>query len=404
MGTKESKAFTEHGVRFIYLSLLIAIPFGVVAIAASLLSFTASIASLGVGTLLVLMFFIKGMGGMLNGREEMGEQHTSNVILATILSSAAIVVFLFLLLLVIISVNVIVSSLGSTDSTVALVLALILPLALSIAFLVLIGLGLIFFIKEIMPDEKKSFLWISLGLTIASPIITSIFLPFGAILRTVVAFIIIIPMALFFFSYKAAYMKLRASAVKAVPLLPCPFCDKIIPTNSTSCRHCGAKFEEDEIEELDPRLNMDAPEPQHVAPRGYTPVKGPSESQKRRLFTIISLIIVLIIVAAAIFVIFRGNEIENNKNSFVGTWNGGIYDGENFFTDDTWIFHTNGSIHEEDSIFDEWGTYEIKSSSEICISLSYTSNICYDYKFLNNGMQFQLILGNEPLYQFTKVE
>lgn len=406
MGYKDSKAFTEQGIKNIYLSLLLVAPF---CIFIFITFFTEQpvliLTTFAISIMIILILFIKGMGDMLSGREELGEKHSYSVVLATILSSAAIIVFLFWIVLILLSFSSLISfyTTVSIDAGITFLLTYILMIVLSVVFRILIGLGLIFFVKEIIP-EKKSLLWFSFITFIIYPVI--VFIPILDYLAMcalgLVAFIL--PVVLYIICYRKAYQKIFSSEIKATPLIPCPFCNRVIPINSTFCRHCETKFKvEKHRDELDPRLNMDVPKPEYVSPYGYTPVEGPTEYQKRRLITIISLIVVVIVVAAAIFIIFRGNEVENNKNSFVGTWQGGIYDGENFFTDDTWIFYTNGSLQEEGSFFDEWGTYEIKSSSEICITFPFSGTICYDYKFLDNGLKFQLILGNEPLYQYTKI-
>lgn len=347
MGNRDSKAFTEHGLKNIYLSILIAIPFCILFFVTPLASPTAFIASLAVGILLTLIFFVKGMGDMLNGREELGEKHASNVVLGTVLSAAAIIVLLFLIILLFVSSSIMFSmfTFATAESMVAFVLSLILILALSITFLVLIGLGLIFFIKEIIPQDKKMLMWVSFGMLIAFPFISIIVLSLGLVFCIPSAIVLILPIILLLLCYKQSHLRISQSGIKAVPLIPCPFCDKEIPTNATSCKHCGATFEKEKPDEIDPRLSIDLPEPKQLSPKGYTPVEGPTQSQKRLLLTIISVIVVIIVVAAGLFLIFQRSDTED----FTGSWKMDLDDElksvlGNEIGAMKWVLYENGSM------------------------------------------------------------
>ena len=106
MGHKDSKAFTEQGIKNIYLSLLFIVPFCILIFLTAFTPAVVFLTTFAISIMVVLIFFIKGMGDVLSGREELGEKHSSNVVLATILSSAAIIVFLFLIVLLLVSTGI----------------------------------------------------------------------------------------------------------------------------------------------------------------------------------------------------------------------------------------------------------------------------------------------------------
>ena len=410
MGEKDSQAFTEHGIKNIYLSLLLAIPFCIVIFLTAGFGLTGgTIVAFAVGVLLVFLVFIKGMGDMLNGREELNEKHSSNVIMATVLSFIAIIVFLFLVVLSIISGAILTSSI---ENIVAFIAAAIVILVLSIAFMVLMGLSLIYYIQEIIPPEKKRFLQISFALLIGFPILSIVVVQFGQSFCILAGLVLILPLVLFVNCYKTSYEYLEKSGIKAIPLVPCPYCEHIIPVTSTSCRHCGVEFKKDVKEQLDPRLNMDMPKPMHPAvPHGYTPVEGPSEEQKRRVKKIITLIIVAMIAIAAVVIIIRsfGNDSENDdvvtsESKFIGTWQGGMYNGEAYETDTTWEFFTNGSLSEMKSEKTSWYTYYFEDGDLCRKDDSISFLMCHSFSFSNNDNTLMLSLGDIPSYQFNKIQ
>jgi len=410
MGEKDSQAFTEHGIKNIYLSLLLAIPICIVIFITGGLGITGgAIAAFAVGGLLIFFIFIKGMGNMLNGREELSEKHTSNVVMATVLSSIAIIVLLFLVVLSMLSVSVLTSSIEDVVSKVA---AAIVVLVLSIAFMVLIGLSLIYYIQEIIPPEKKRFLQISFALLIGFPILAIVVVQFGQIFCILAGLVLILPLVLFVNCYKTSYEYLEKSGIRATPLVPCPYCEHVIPVTSTSCRHCGAEFKKEVKEQLDPRLNMDMPKSMHPAvPHGYTPVEGPSEAQKKRVKNLIILAIVLIVVVAVVFAVYSvltGDSDDDGKeavdeSNFLGNWQGGSHNGEYFETDKTWVFFNNGSLSEESTFGTDWYTYYVDGGSLCREDSSISFLMCHTYEFSNNGNTFVLSLGDSPSYRFNKV-
>ena len=116
----------------------------------------------------------------------------------------------------------------------------------------------------------------------------------------------------------------------------------------------------------------------------------------------------------------NSNESTNNTTTdpvskFIGTWQGGAYNGTKFRSDETWTFYTNGSLKKV-TTYDwdiegnyttiEWYTFEIDEEGELCTRLETASFLmCYDYEFSNNETTFTLLLGGEFLsYEFNKVE
>jgi len=105
----------------------------------------------------------------------------------------------------------------------------------------------------------------------------------------------------------------------------------------------------------------------------------------------------------------------DGTSKFIGTWQGGAYDGEEFRNDETWTFYNNGSLKKV-TTYDwdtegnyttiEWYTFEIDEEGELCTRLETASFLmCYDYEFSNNDTKFTLLLGGEFLsYEFNKVE
>lgn len=307
MGNSNTKPFTEQGVKQIYLSLLLVIPFGIFTF---LTAFTVLVifgTTFAICIIILLIIFLKGIGNMLSGREELGEKHTWNVVIATILSSAAFIVFLFLIVLLIISTSPLLS-VGInflSDAFSSYYLSILLMSILFVAFRILIGLGLNFYIEEIIP-EKKQLLWKTFFVFVFAPFV--LLIPIDIIQVTCALGLItfIIPVLLYLLCYRIAYQKLcYINIKKATPLIPCPFCGSMIPIDSTSCKHCGTEFEENPDTEIDPRLKMDVTKPEYMAPRGYTPTKGPTEEQKKKLFLIIGIIIVIIIVVSILLLLFR---------------------------------------------------------------------------------------------------
>jgi len=412
MGDNESKSFTENGLKNIYLSILLSIPFCIVTFLTGSFGLTGgAIAVFLVGVLFVFIFFIKGMSNMLNGREELNEKHSTNAVMATVFSTIAIILFLVLMVLSISAGSVLTSSIKDILSFVA---AAIVVLALSIAFMIFIGISLIYYIQEITPPDKKRFLNISFGMLIGFPILAIVVVQFGQIFCILAGLVLILPMYLFLVCYKTSLEYLQRSDIKAVPLVPCPYCEHVIPVTSTSCRHCGAEFKKEDIEQqIDRRFIIDKPKYSHpAAPHGYTPVEGPSEEERTRVKKLITLAIILIVVLAVVFAVYSFLTSDNSEDTdednidasiFVGTWQGGAYFGDDFETDKTWVFYNNGSLSAESLFGEEWYTYYLEGNSFCRKNMDTLALICYSYEFSNNRNTLFLSIGDVPSYKLNKI-
>jgi hypothetical protein len=171
---------------------------------------------------------------------------------------------------------------------------------LFLAFRIIMGLALLYFIQVILP-EKKQLLWQSFFAFVLFPFVLLVPINNLSIICGLSLITFILPILLYLYCYKLAYQKLCYSELKAMPLVPCPFCNVMIPMESTFCKHCGSKFKKHSREyAIDPRLTMDSPKQEFDLPKGYTPVSGPTEEQKKRLIKFIVLIIALVVTIAVI--------------------------------------------------------------------------------------------------------
>ncbi|MHA2183003.1 MAG: hypothetical protein ACXAAH_16410, partial [Promethearchaeota archaeon] len=393
MGNDKTKPFTEQGVKQIYLSIFLVIPFCLVTFLTAFIHIAAGGATFVICIMILLIFFLKGVGDMLSGREELGEKHTQNVVLATILSSVSVIVFLFL----IVSFLVLSGFFSSSSTGISLdlygtyITSIGLPFAIFLVFRIIIGLALIYYIEVILP-EKKKLLWQSFYAFVLFPFV--LLIPINAyVLYGLSLLSFILPVLLYYQCYKFAHQKLCCSEIKAVPLIPCPYCNVMIPMESISCKHCGTKFKKRSREfEIDPRLTIDSPKQEFDLPKGYTPVKGPSDEQKKRLLNlilfIIALIVTITVIAFAFQILTSGNTDTNiPQDQFIGTWQGGMFDGESSYgTNEKWVFYANNSLKEEDDFGVTWYSFYVESANSLCKeddSISFT--MCYTYDFTNNG-------------------
>ena len=210
MGNSSNKPFTEQGIRQIYLSLLLVIPFCIFIFITAFIHAIAFGFTFAICVIIILIIFLRGIGDLLSGREELGEKHTWNVVLGTILNSAGIIVFLFLIVLLIVTVGSVLSfltNLSSTDAFSSYLLSVVLMSILFVVFRILIGLGLIFYIQEILP-EKRQFLWISFLVFVCAPFV--LMAPIGLLQITCALGLIsfIIPVLLYLYCYRMAFQKL----------------------------------------------------------------------------------------------------------------------------------------------------------------------------------------------------
>ena len=227
---------------------------------------------------------------LVNGRKEIDKQHEISVIIASAFLIPSI--FLYLIQLVL-SKGLVISTaafyINPTGNLASILMQGSLLLTISFVIPILMGFALFLFIHKLSVTTEKVPLMFACGLLVTSP--------FTMYITALIAYF------LFFMVYRSVYNKLKNSKFKPTDNAPCPFCNKNIPIESKECGYCGAKFKENPDMELDPRLRLDLPKKEPNVPYGYTPVKGPTEEQKKRLFKIIGAIIAIIVIVAVIALI-----------------------------------------------------------------------------------------------------
>lgn len=169
MSPKVSKSLTESGLKNIYqyfilhfiliFALLIA-SVGLSLTGQDLLSISASkfyfVVAVVFLFIMIFIWLIWGVACVLNGRREFSESHESNVVMGTIL----IVVFVVLYF-----VNLSIAqgftggiafvAAASAGFSSSILLQFVVVTVLSVVSNLLLGLALIYFVRELIPEEKK---------------------------------------------------------------------------------------------------------------------------------------------------------------------------------------------------------------------------------------------------------
>lgn len=240
----------------------------------------------------VILWLFWAFIDLVNGRKEFDKHHEIIVIIASAFLIPSI--FLYLIRLVV-SKGLPISAASfyfSPTGDLATVLVQS-PLLLAVSFVlpILIGMALFLFIYRFSTPTEKVPLMFAFGLLVTSPLTMYV--------TALIAYF------LFFGIYRSVYRRLSSSNIRPTDSAPCPFCDKDISIESKQCPYCGTKFKENHEARLDPRLTFDLSKKEIMVPHGYTPVKGPTEEQKKRLFKILGLIIALIVIVAIIALVLR---------------------------------------------------------------------------------------------------
>ena len=303
MGPRESKSLTGPGIKYlsqyfiINLWLVLAIFLFSVALFANhenLIEFSeTSAAYIGVVVFLFLLIFIwliRGLVDIFNGRKEFDKKHETSVVYGTILIIAYIILFLITLAyskgfaggtVFIVAV--------STGFSSSFLVQFVATIALSAAAHIILGLALLCFIIDLLSKDQRKKPWIAFGLIVASTF------TFG--ITGLIALI------LFFKSYRETYYMIEEGKIKVKINAPCPFCNRDIHVESKACPYCDAQFGKEATIDVDPRLSIELPKSRFEVPKGYTPVEGPSEKQKNKLYYLIGIIIVVIIVVSLVIVL-----------------------------------------------------------------------------------------------------
>jgi len=224
------------------------------------------------------------------GRKEIDRQHEINVMIA---SAFLIPAFILFVLQVILSKGLFVSSSAfyfkpSGDLSSLLVQSDFL-IAISIALSIAFAFAFYIYVHRLTNKNERNTMIYAIGLQILSPLTLYV----SAIISNFLLSNI----------YRSLYVKLCEANIKPTDKAPCPFCNQEIPIDSTVCPYCKAKFKDKSDLEIDPRLDLKAPKQEFNVPHGYTPVKGPTEEEKKRLYYAIGAIIVSIIIISVVIVL-----------------------------------------------------------------------------------------------------
>jgi hypothetical protein len=96
------------------------------------------------------------------------------------------------------------------------------------------GIAFVLFVNDLITKNQKIFLWIAFALWIASPFTYGL----SGILSLI----------FFAFIFRAAHNRFFGGELKIKSTVPCPFCNKEIPKESTGCPYCNTPFRKREPE------------------------------------------------------------------------------------------------------------------------------------------------------------
>jgi len=303
MGIGESKSLTGVGIKYVshYLIInlllvlaLLLLSVGLFTNYGNLLDFSESspayVAVVIFLFIIIYIWLIRGLVDIFNGRNEFGKKHETSVVFGIILVIAYFIIFLIAL-----SYSkgfaggTVFISTFSTGFSSDFFIQFIVTITLSAAAHILFGLALLCFIIDLVSKEQRKKIWIAFSLLVLSTFTFSIT---G-----------IIALILFFKSYREAYYMLAEGTLKAAVTAPCPFCNRDIPVNSKKCYYCNGEFEKEATIDVDPSLNFELPKSRFDGPKNYIPVKGPTESEKNKLYYLIGIVIVVIIVISLVSIL-----------------------------------------------------------------------------------------------------
>jgi len=237
--------------------------------------------------ILVILWLFWAFTDFVLGRKEFDKQHEISIFIASALIIP--VIFLSLIQLILsqgISISASMFIFNPTGSLESILIQNPVLTIVTILIPVLMGPAFFLFIHKLSVKFEKVTLLVACAMLVASP--------FTASITALIAYI------MFFFMYSAIYIQLKRAGVSPVKTAPCPFCDQDIPVESRACPYCGAKFKENVEAEIDPRLTIEPIKVEQSGQPGFTPVKGPTEEEKNRVYYIIGAIIVVVIVVATV--------------------------------------------------------------------------------------------------------
>ena len=301
MGHQGKKTQTELGIRYVYQYFLLSIILNLLITVYALVLFIQGVNLIDYSnsnisflfiwiffTLFTMIWLIRGLISFFNGRTEYNEDHESYVIIATILIIVYITILLFNLIYSkgYFGGAALISAISTGFSSINTI-PFIVNIAISTVAFTLFGFAMVYLIFELAHpvNKKKVWFWVY-------------FLILGSFTFNISYFIGL----LFIYKvFKETYQRIDEGWVKTADTAPCPKCGRDVSVESKTCPYCSLKFRYDPGLEVDPKFTVNIPKAMYVAPRGYTPTKGVSVEEKRRLMYILAGVISAIILIVVIF-------------------------------------------------------------------------------------------------------
>jgi hypothetical protein len=259
MGPKDIDSLTELGLRCIYRYFILALSLTLSILLLSIVLYLNQENILGIYTskfyfvfiffflfLIIFIWLIRGLAIIFNGRKEFSTQHESNVIMATLLFIAYLIMFFINLLLAggFTGGTAFIAA-ASTGFNTSIMLQFIIVVIFSIILYILVGLGFLYLIQELISDTQIKKLKKALVLFALSTVTFNI--------TGLIAYV------LFFMVYRDTYLSLHEGKLKPAVTAPCPNCDSEIPVESQVCPHCKMELKSRKEEENDVKPDPDLP-------------------------------------------------------------------------------------------------------------------------------------------------
>ena len=304
MGQQGKKTQTELGIRYVYQYFILTIILNLIITAYALLLFIQGVNLIDYSnsnisflfilifiTLFTILWLIRGIIYFFNGKTELNEDHESYVIIATIFIIVYITILIFNLVYSkgYIGGAAIISAI-STGFSSSNTIPFIINIGISTVAYTLFGFAMVYLIFELTHpvNKKKIWLWFY-------------FMIVGTFTFNITYFIGLI---FIYKIFKETYQRIEEGWVKTADTAPCPKCGRDVSIDAKTCPYCSLKFRYDPSLEIDPKYTVSIPKAMYVAPKGFTPTKGVSMQEKRRLMYILAGAISVIVIIVLILTLF----------------------------------------------------------------------------------------------------
>ena len=304
MGQQGKKTQTELGIRYVYQYFILTIILNLIITAYALLLFIQGVNLIDYSnsnisflfilifiTLFTILWLIRGIIYFFNGKTELNEDHESYVIIATIFIIVYITILIFNLVYSkgYIGGAAIISAI-STGFSSSNTIPFIINIGISTVAYTLFGFAMVYLIFELTHpvNKKKIWLWFY-------------FMIVGTFTFNITYFIGLI---FIYKIFKETYQRIEEGWVKTSDTAPCPKCRRDVSIDAKTCPYCSLKFRYDPSLEIDPKYTVSIPKAMYVAPKGFTPTKGVSMQEKRRLMYILAGTISVIVIIVLILTLF----------------------------------------------------------------------------------------------------